>query len=152
MALTNQQNDADEKPSGFLQDLRKQSIWRLAPMGYWREEDNSRVIFDGFFAPIIRIRPCGAKEIVPYTEVIRYWFEHHYHTGFGADPDPEVREIAAAVIKTHDLKHELGRRKELQRQGALPRRGESIEVSRPTWGQRVSAEIATEIAAKGGFR
>lgn len=141
MALRTQQIDTDEEASGFLRDLRKQSIWRLAPLGYWIEEDNSRVIFDGFYQPIFRIRADGLKEIVPSDEVIRFYYEHHYHMGFGADPDPETRAIVSTLIEFHGLKPELSRRKELLRLGQLPPRRNPIEVQRLIWGKSATAAI-----------
>lgn len=140
--MSNLQNDTDEEAPGFLMMLRKQSIWRLAPLGYWREEDEARVIFDGFYAPIVRIQPSGAKEIVPSDEVIRFYYEHHYHMGFGADPDPETRAIVATLIEIHGLKPELSRRKGLFRMGQLPPRKNPIEVPRLIWGRSATAAIA----------
>lgn len=107
--------------AGFIRFLQKQTAWRLCPYGCWTELDAAGVIFDGYYRPIVRVRPGGATEIVASDAFIRFRRERFFHSGFGSTPKADTLEIITTIIATYELAPELRRRLELLRHKALPR-------------------------------
>jgi hypothetical protein len=111
----------DTEVDALLRGFRRQAELWLLCYGDWLEYSGARIIFDRCYRPICRVWPDGRHEIVPPDTFIRYRKQRFYHSGFGLHLDPETRALVTRFITRFGLTDEFRHRRDLLRQGKLPR-------------------------------